>query len=77
MVDSVEIDHLKVNKIFMEVFSKIAETMINTTLEYGPPDVEMNSIMPNEITSIMNISGNLKGNLLKGYLRFHGQSQLI
>lgn len=66
MVDNVEIDHLNVNKIFMGVFENIAETMLNTKLEYAPPEVELSSVMPGEITSIMNISGFLKDKPFKG-----------
>ena len=66
MVETVEINHLKVNEIFMGVLSNIASTMLNTKLDYAPPDVELNSVMPGEITSIMNISGYLKGKSFKG-----------
>lgn len=61
-----EIDHLKVNSIFLEVFSKVSETMLDSKLEYGPPEVEMMSIMPSEVNSVVNISGELKGSPFKG-----------
>jgi len=63
---SVEINHLEVNDIFLSVLTSTCEAMLNCSVNYDAPDVEMNSIMPGEITSIMNIEGSLKGKPFKG-----------